>query len=186
MKFIHIKGKITIWLVAILLLSGFLLVAVLQGASWIRGGADRQVNVQTVHVLLKRSYLTGETTEESRQEYVNTSEDIFKKYRNWNFVSQHGTNFTFEMKMNDISSRSKTKGYFGVNDKDELTLYEGQPEQGKVIQTFFQLDTKKLETNLPQKEIERLHKGIRITDVGEYNSIISSYSEFASGENAEG
>jgi forespore regulator of the sigma-K checkpoint len=186
MKFIHIKGKIAIWLVALLLLSGFLFAAILGGVSWVKGGADRQVNVQTVHVLLKRIYLTGETTEESRQEYVNTSSDIFKKYRNWNFISQHGTRFTFEMKMNDISTRSKTKGYFGVNNKGELTLYEGEPEKGKVIQTFFQLDTTKLETSLPQKEMERLHKGIRITDVGEYNSIISSYSEFASGENGEG
>jgi forespore regulator of the sigma-K checkpoint len=48
-----------------------------------------------------------------------------------------------------------------------------------VIQTFFQLDIKRMESSLPLEEVKLLKKGIPFSSMSEYNSILSTYGEFA-------
>ncbi|WP_051330753.1 BofC C-terminal domain-containing protein [Aneurinibacillus terranovensis] len=178
--------------VFLLVMVSFLIGGVAGGTSyfyrsveWLKGAADRQVSAQTIHVILKRNYLSGDTTRENRQEIVNSSSEILRKYHSWNFISQQGNQFVFEMKVNDISPACKKNGYFGINDNGMLALYNGEPEKRKVMQTFFPLDAQKLESSLPQDELLRLKNGIRISNVAEYNSILSTYSEFANDEKNE-
>ncbi|WP_205417309.1 BofC C-terminal domain-containing protein, partial [Klebsiella pneumoniae] len=52
--------------------------------------------------------------------------------------------------------------------------YQGEPDEEKVIRTFFQLDVGTMESSLPEGVLEQLHKGIRIQDVDEYNSVLST------------
>lgn len=40
------------------------------------------------------------------------------------------------------------------------------------------VDTGKLEANLPSQEVTRLRKGIKVSNIAEYNSILSTYGEY--------
>ncbi|MFT9848405.1 BofC C-terminal domain-containing protein [Aneurinibacillus sp. REN35] len=137
---------------------------------------------QAVDVVLKRVYLCGESEEEIKKETVASSDELLMRYQDWTFVSRQRNVYTFEKKLNDLSPYCKEHAYFGLSENGELTLFDGVPENGKVIQTFFQLNTEKLESSLPVDEMKILRKGIRITDAAEYNSIISTYSEFSGDE----
>jgi forespore regulator of the sigma-K checkpoint len=165
----------------------FLLVTVIGGGTWylyhtIERLKGNEAAAQTVDVVLKREYLCGEAEEEVRRETVSSSEELLTRYRDWEFVSRNRNVYTFEKKINDLSPYCKEHAYFGINANSELTLFDGLPEKGQVIQTFFQLDTKKLESSLPKEELQLLRKGIHVTDAAEYNSILSTYSEFSNEE----
>lgn len=40
-----------------------------------------------------------------------------------------------------------------------------------------------MESSLPQDKLDQLTKGIRITDMEEYNSVLSTYSDYAIEQN---
>lgn len=167
-----------------LLALSVLFVTVVVGGTWYLYSAigklkGSEAAAQTVDVVLKREYLCGETEEEMKRETVTSADELLTRYEGWNFVSRNRSVYTFEKKINDLSPHCKENAYFGLGTNGELTLFDGLPEKGQVIQTFFQLDTGKLESSLPREELNLLRQGIRITDAAEYNSIISTYSEFS-------
>ena len=47
------------------------------------------------------------------------------------------------------------------------------------MRTFFQLDVGSMESSLPRDVIQRLEEGIRIQDMEEYNSVLSTFSDYA-------
>jgi forespore regulator of the sigma-K checkpoint len=67
----------------------------------------------------------------------------------------------------------------GLSTDGQLTLFEGLPKKEKVIRTFFQLDIGSMETALPEGVYKQLQQGIRVQDINEYNSVISTFSDFA-------
>ncbi|WP_205628695.1 BofC C-terminal domain-containing protein, partial [Acinetobacter baumannii] len=75
-------------------------------------------------------------------------DELLTRYKDWTLVSRHRNVYTFEKKLNDLSPYCKENAYFGLSENGELTLFDGLPDKGKVIQTFFQLNTKKLESSL--------------------------------------
>jgi hypothetical protein len=82
----------------------------------------------------------------------------------------------FEEPMEEVI---KENTYFGLDDNGILSLFEGLPSDKKVIRSFFQLDVKHLESSLPRETIEQLYEGIKVTDLAEYNSVLSTFSDFA-------
>lgn len=68
--------------------------------------------------------------------------------------------------------------YFGVDNQSILTLFEGLPYKGKVIRSFFQLDIEHMKSSLPPQAVRQLYDGIRVSDLAEYNSVLSTYSDF--------
>ncbi|AMA72146.1 MULTISPECIES: BofC C-terminal domain-containing protein [Aneurinibacillus] len=170
-----------------LLALSLLFITVISSGTWylynkIQELKGNEASTQTVDVVLKREYICGETEKETHRETVSSSEELLQRYHDWDFVSRDRNVYTFEKKINDLSPRCKEHAYFGINENGELTLFDGLPEKGQIIQTFFQLDTKKLESSLPPEELDLLRKGIHISNAAEYNSIISTYSEFTNEE----
>ena len=49
----------------------------------------------------------------------------------------------------------------------------------KVLRTFFQLDVHYMESSLPKERLNELVNGIRISDMDDYNSVLSTFSDFA-------
>ncbi len=47
-----------------------------------------------------------------------------------------------------------------------------------MIETFFQIDIESLETGLPEEPIRQLQRGIPVHDIAEFNSVLSTFSEF--------
>lgn len=70
-------------------------------------------------------------------------------------------------------------GYMGIDKDGNLSLFEGPPEDEKVLRTFFQLDVETMESVLPEEAIKQLQQGIRVQDMDEYNSVLSTFSDFA-------
>lgn len=89
----------------------------------------------------------------------------------------------FEERIDDLSEHCKAHAYMGVDKKGNLTLYDGVPKKEKVVRTFFQLDVRYMESSLPQDKLDKLSRGIRISDIDEYNSVLSTYSDYAMEQN---
>ncbi|HJV44289.1 MAG TPA: BofC C-terminal domain-containing protein [Bacillota bacterium] len=137
---------------------------------------------QNVELILQKSYICGADEEQTLKKNVASSDQLLQEYHDWQLVSHQENKYIFRTKIQDLAPICKEKGYFGLSGQNILTLFEGPPEENKVIQTFFQIDTKKFESSLPN-ELGFLNKGIRIKDLAEYNSILSTYEEYAEWSN---
>ncbi|WP_248927376.1 BofC C-terminal domain-containing protein [Paenibacillus hamazuiensis] len=82
-------------------------------------------------------------------------------------------------KIDDLSPQCKDTAYFGLDDKGNLSLFNGVPGKENVIRTFFQLNISHLESSLPHDTVKQLYSGIRVKDLEEYNSVISTFSDYA-------
>lgn len=98
-------------------------------------------------------------------------------------LNQEQGTVQFEERIEDLSEHCKANAYMGVDKKGNLTLYDGAPKKEKVVRTFFQLDVRYMESSLPQDKLDQLTRGIRITDMEEYNSVLSTYSDYAIEQN---
>lgn len=154
-------------------------VGLLYGYRMIESSKGREASRQAVDVLLQRTYLCGKTEEETRREFVSSSKELTERYSGWTLVSNEQNKYTFRQDVDALAPGCEGRAYFGISEHGDLTLFDGLPKEGKVMQTFFQIDTKKLEATLPKEELALLRKGIRVHDKAEYHSILSTYEEFA-------
>lgn len=86
---------------------------------------------------------------------------------------------TFTEMVDDLSPQCKDNAYFGIDAEGNLSLFDGLPQEDHVIRTFFQLNVRYLESSLPPETVQQLKKGIRVTDLAEYNSVLSTFSDYA-------
>lgn len=85
----------------------------------------------------------------------------------------------FTETVNDLSRQCKENAYFGLDKDGNLSLFEGLPSEEQIIRTFFQLNVQHLKSSLPRETLNQLYEGIRIMDVEDYNSVISTFSYYA-------
>lgn len=85
----------------------------------------------------------------------------------------------FTQQIEDISAACKQNSFFGLDKKGGLSLFEGPPSDEKIIRTFFQLNVEHLKTSMPPGTYDQLKQGISISDLEEYNSVISTFSDYA-------
>ncbi|MGO4546180.1 BofC C-terminal domain-containing protein [Paenibacillus sp. 2TAB23] len=88
-----------------------------------------------------------------------------------------------EQRVEDLSEHCKANAYMGVDKQGNLNLYDGIPKKEKVVRTFFQLDVRYMESSLPQDKLDQITNGIRISDIEEYNSVLSTFSDYAIEQN---
>lgn len=134
-----------------------------------------------VILTLQKTFVCGTEAEEKVTKMVPSLDQIYLDYQDWELVSQQENHFVFKKWVHDLAPVCRENGYFGLTENGILTLFEGPPKEAKVIQTFFQIDTNKLESALPQNDLTLLKQGIRIHDLAEYNSILSTYGEYVDG-----
>ncbi|GGJ67195.1 forespore regulator of the sigma-K checkpoint [Anoxybacillus voinovskiensis] len=127
-------------------------------------------------ILLERMYLDGQVSEEIRKETVMSMHEIWKKYSDWQLVDLDDKQIVFQKTINDISPLAKANGYFGLTKDGTLSIFEGKPTpSSRIIQSFFQIDVKKLESRKQQQ----LKKGIRVVSKARYEDILATYRPFA-------
>jgi forespore regulator of the sigma-K checkpoint len=85
----------------------------------------------------------------------------------------------FTEKIEDLSPQCKNNAYFGLDTSGNLSLFEGVPGGNQVIRTFFQLDIHYLESSLPRETVKQLYRGIPVNNLEEYNSVLSTFADFA-------
>ncbi|UUZ84427.1 BofC C-terminal domain-containing protein [Paenibacillus sp. P26] len=129
----------------------------------------------------KKAYVCGE-----EMQWIGTmsASDILAYYRsNPNLIVSLGEDgkVYFTEKIDDLSPQCKTNAYFGLDANGNLSLFEGAPgaSGSSVIRTFFQLNIQHLESDLPRETVKRLYSGIRVRDLQDYNSVLSTLSDFA-------
>jgi forespore regulator of the sigma-K checkpoint len=127
---------------------------------------------------LQKEYVCGEETQElgafSSQELL----DTHKKHPNWT-IDLHEEKVVFAERIEDLSPECKQQAYFGMDVDGNLSLFNGVPGKDNVIRTFFQLNIQYLESSLPKETVKELHDGIRVSDMAEYNSVLSTFSDYA-------
>lgn len=133
---------------------------------------------RTVH--LKISYVSGEEVQ-TLPGVKNPLQlkKIIHEHPAWSgWISSDG-DLWLEQKVNDLSTLTKKEAYIGVDAFGNLKLFKGPPVQEKVLKTFFQMDMGSLKSSLPESIWKELHEGIRVQDIEEYNSVLSTFSDYA-------
>lgn len=128
---------------------------------------------------LLKTYVCGE---ERSQLGLQTPQELLKmqmKHPNWLLSIGANGEVTFTENIDDLSPACKEKAVFGIDGSSNLSLFNGTPAKDNVIRTFFQLNIKHLESSLPRETVKQLHEGIRVTDLEEYNSVLSTFSDYA-------
>jgi forespore regulator of the sigma-K checkpoint len=126
-------------------------------------------------VILKRVYLDGEVSEEVVQERGWSIENFWAKYDQWRLTNIDGSTMVFRKNVDDISPLLKANGYFGVTDDGVLTIFNGRPDRSRIIQSFFQIDIKKLES----KKQEELIQGIPIKNKDRYVEVLETFKQYS-------
>ncbi|GAA0354900.1 BofC C-terminal domain-containing protein [Caldalkalibacillus horti] len=130
---------------------------------------------------LVTEYMCGIQTEIKTYDNIEEMEEWVLQHKDqWDHTERHDGVFRMtKFVANDLSPLCKNQGYFGLTEDRILTIYEGPPEQNKIIQTFFRLDTELLESNRSTHELSNLKQGIRIRNVKEYLNVLAKYEQFA-------
>lgn len=84
-----------------------------------------------------------------------------------------------EQQVSEMSETCKRSAHMGIDEVGNLNLYDGKPEEDHVIRTFFQLDVEYMKSALPPRMLKQLHSGIPITDIADYESVMSTLSDYA-------
>ncbi|WHX48059.1 BofC C-terminal domain-containing protein [Paenibacillus woosongensis] len=132
---------------------------------------------RTVH--LNKIYACGEESSVLGILSPNEVIEIYRANPGWQGSLDAQGDVWFEQQINELSETCRSNGYFGIDQQGNLSLFEGPPDKEKVLKTFFQLDVETMESSLPPDVLLHLHQGIRIQDLDEYNSVLSTFSEFA-------
>jgi forespore regulator of the sigma-K checkpoint len=127
-----------------------------------------------VEVILQRTYLDGEVSEEKIIEKVWSMEHFWLKYEQWELIDTYEKGLVFKKQMDDISPLLKSNGYFGITDDGTLTIFNGRPHRTNIIQSFFQINLEKLES---RKHLE-LKKGIPIKTKDRYVQVLETFKPY--------
>ncbi|MDV2685902.1 BofC C-terminal domain-containing protein [Alkalihalophilus lindianensis] len=132
----------------------------------------------TMNVTLQYLYMDGEVIEEQTEETIWAMEDFWAQYEEWNLLTQSEERMVFQKEIDDISPDLKMNGYFGITEDGILSIFEGVPQDEQVIQSFFQVDTKKLKS----KQHSELAKGIPVGDKDHYEEVLEVFAEYKEAE----
>ena len=130
-------------------------------------------------VVLKKIYVCGQETSPLGTMDADEIAAMHNEFPQWGIVMEPDGKIVFTEHVDDLSPFCKDNAYFGLDKNGNLSLFEGLPANDKVIRTFFQLNIGYLESSLPRDAYNQLKEGIRVTNMAEYNSVLSTFSDFA-------
>ncbi|GAA0483370.1 hypothetical protein GCM10008986_05530 [Salinibacillus aidingensis] len=131
-----------------------------------------------LEVVLKRKYLDGNIEKEVKNETIWSLQDFWANYKTWNLQKQQEGRVVFEKEIEDLSPEVKKNGYFGLNEDNVLSIFNGKPENSEVIKAFYQIDVEKLESFRK----DELKSGIKVDKKSTFQTVIQTYKEYASSE----
>ncbi|QCJ43603.1 regulator [Bacillus sp. S3] len=128
-----------------------------------------------ITVILERIYLDGEISQEVVNETCWSMENFWAKYDQWQLTDIDDSSYVFRKQVDDISPLLKANGFFGVTEEGILTIFNGRPGQSRIIQSFFQIDIKKLESKIQ----EELYQGIPIKSKDHYVEVLETFKPYS-------
>lgn len=130
-------------------------------------------------VYMRKAYVCGEESHFLGRMDAQDAAKLYGEHPHWSVDLQDEETVTFIETIDDLSESCKTNAYFGIDSEGNLSLFDGRPEEKQVIRTFFQMNIEYLESSLQQEIVDQLRRGIRVMDMEAYNSVLSTFSEFA-------
>ena len=130
-------------------------------------------------VILHKLYLCGEQHESLGFYSELETESLKRGHPDWRLEGIDELQVIYAVEVDDLSPSCRDNAYFGLDRNNSLTLYEGKPGEGKIVRTYFQVDVTHLENSLPNETVEALRGGIKVSDFAEYNSVLSTFSDYA-------
>ncbi|QAY65177.1 BofC C-terminal domain-containing protein [Paenibacillus protaetiae] len=135
---------------------------------------------EPVTVIVNRIYICGEETKPIGQMKGAQAAALLKQHPDWTaFLDRERHKVIFAQHIEELSQLCTNELYMGIDRRGNLSLFDGLPREEKVMRTFFQLDVNFMESSLPEKQLEQLIGGIKISDMDEYNSVLSTFSDYA-------
>lgn len=125
-------------------------------------------------IILQRTYMSGDGCEEILSHQHMKPADIMKQYHDWTLVYQDDEEYVFLKKVNDLSPFVKANGFFGITEDGFFHMYGQSSKHKKVIQSFFHVDTKRMET----MKREQYKKGVRIHSKHQYFQVIHEMEHY--------
>ncbi len=132
-----------------------------------------------IRVVLQTEYICGVETEQLGRMDTAQLKVLLVQHSEWEAKVTSTDTLQLKQRVDDLSPICKHQAYISIDADGNLNLYEGKPAEENVIRTFFQLDVGTLESSLPDGVLEQLQEGIRVQDKDEYDSVISTFSDFA-------
>jgi len=136
---------------------------------------SKQIN----EVVVRHSYVCGEEERSLGKLNVDEIYNLLNEHPSWKGQFEGQGKIVLNETIHDLSPACKQRAYMSLDKDGNLSLFDGPPEQDKVIKTFFQLDINSMESSLPDDALRHLYDGIRIQDIDEYNSVLSTFSDYA-------
>jgi forespore regulator of the sigma-K checkpoint len=130
-------------------------------------------------VKLHRVYLCGEEIKPLGRMDARQTVVLLQSHPNWTARLDGNGTVWMEEAVDELSAFCKEGAYFSIDKQGFLSLFDGPPDKEKVLRTFFQLDVGYLESSLPKERLDELERGIRVTDLAEFNSVLSTFSDYA-------
>ncbi|WP_102026901.1 BofC C-terminal domain-containing protein [Salirhabdus sp. Marseille-P4669] len=131
-----------------------------------------------LEVVLQKQYIDGSMEQETKEQTVWSLEDFWAGYADWTVMEQEEGRVVFQKKINDLSPTVKQNGYFGLDENNVLSIFDGKPENDNVIKAFYQINVEKLESY----RMDQLEKGIKINKKDTFDNVMETFKEFASSE----
>lgn len=131
------------------------------------------------HVHVRITYVCGIEEQDMGKLTADGIYELMNKNPLWQGRLDNKGEVWLEQTVSDLSPTCKRQAYMSIDSNGNLTLFDGPPEEEKVMRTFFQLDVGSMESSLPRDVIQQLEEGIRIQDMEEYNSVLSTFSDYA-------
>ncbi|MBD7967402.1 BofC C-terminal domain-containing protein [Paenibacillus gallinarum] len=136
-------------------------------------------NDKLSRVFLEKNYVCGTETINLGNFTPEEMITLVKQHPGWSGYIEAENDLVVQETVNDLSPHCKENAYMSLDKEGNLTLFEGKPKEEKAIRTFFQLDVGSMETSLPAGVLEQLQNGIRVQDIEEYNSVLSTFGDYA-------
>lgn len=130
-------------------------------------------------VYMRKTYVCGDETLLIGRMEAGEVASLHDEHPEWGVQLEQNGQVLFTEQIDDLSPACKSNAYFGLDSAGNLSLFDGPPDDHKVIRTFFQLNMGYLESSLQPDAVNQLKEGIRVLDMAEYNSVLSTFSEFA-------
>lgn len=150
-----------------------------------QGKTSEELNVKEVNYAIEKKlvfitrYVIGSDTIETKVQDINSLEDLSANYPEFQIYKFNEEEVVLERTIEDLAPELKEGSYFSLDQNGYLTLYHDNKTETRIIETFFRIDIEKMETGLPKEPVEQLFKGIPIQDLAEYNSVLSTFSEYS-------
>lgn len=130
-------------------------------------------------VSLEKNYVCGTETINLGNFTPEEMVTLIRQHPGWSGYIESENDLIVQETVDDLSPHCKENAYMSLDKEGNLTLFDGKPKEEKAIRTFFQLDVGSMETSLPAGVLEQLQNGIRVQDIEEYNSVLSTFGDYA-------